>query len=94
LPQLKTPALTRLEGQLRSKARGALLEDLSRAEDLAVQVEPGVTYPEDWVVFRITGSQQALAQTDMLVGADLRAELSTLVMRLACASSGGSANRL
>src|SRR4051812_18717838 len=57
LPALKNPTLARLEGHLRARPRAVLLEDLARAEDLAGQLESTQTYPEDWVYFRITGTQ-------------------------------------
>jgi hypothetical protein len=78
--------LSRLEEQVRSKPRAALLEDVARAEALAGQLEEAVTYPEDWVIFRITGAKVALAHPDMLNGVVLRAELSTLVERLCAAA--------
>jgi hypothetical protein len=79
---LKSPALARIEEQLRSRARAAILQDLARAEELAGQLDPAVTYPEDWVYFRLSGTQVSVTKPDMLAGEALRAELSALVERL------------
>lgn len=66
-----------------------LLRDIMRAEGLAEQVDDDRTYPEDWVIFRVTGSRPDVKDPAMIVGAALKADLSSLVERLCDAGKLG-----
>ena len=74
--------LAALEERLRVMPKETLLRDIARAEGLAEQVEDDGTYPEDWVVFRVTGTRPDVKEPAMIVGAALKADLSSLVERL------------
>lgn len=82
LPKLNIPALTTLEQSLQSAPRALLLMGIERAEDLADQIAEDQTYPEDWVVYRITGERPELANPSIIAGVELKGELSSLVERL------------
>jgi hypothetical protein len=59
---------------------------MERAEDLFAQIDPDQTYPEDWVVFAITGYRPRLESPSQFVGAALLGDLSMLVERLSAAA--------
>ena len=82
LPRVRVGALLDLIEQLRYTPREALKRDIARAESLAGEIEPGLTYPEDWVVFRVTGYRPDMDDPANIVGEALRADLSALVERL------------
>jgi uncharacterized protein YoaH (UPF0181 family) len=63
-----------------------VLACIERAESLALDLDPAVTYPEDWLIFRVTGLNGAAPQGTLVQGAELRAELSPFVERL-CAGA-------
>ncbi len=89
LPKLNISALSLLEQTLRDSPKDALLRDIARAEVLVDQVEDAQTYPEDWVIFRVTGSRPQLTEPAMIEGSALKAELSSLVERLCDAGKLG-----
>ncbi|MCH9057549.1 MAG: CoA transferase [Planctomycetes bacterium] len=82
LPQLRSPAIKDLYEQLRFAPPRALKRDIERAETLAGEVDHDTTYPEDWIVFRVTGFRPEIGQPRMTEGAGLLADLSSLVERL------------
>jgi len=82
LTSLRTAALEDLARQLRYAPRERLLERLRNIEALAGQVEQDVNYPEDWLLFRITGHRPDIAEPATFVGGALRADLSALLERL------------
>jgi RNA polymerase primary sigma factor len=82
LPHIRTPALASLERQLRLVSRDALLRDVERIEALAPDVDPAREYPEDWVVFRVTGFRPDLARASLIPGRALREDLCALCERL------------
>ncbi len=82
LPKIRVGALLDLIEQLRYTPREALKRDIARAEALAGEIDPGLTYPEDWVVFRVTGYRPDMDEPANIVGDALRADLSALVERL------------
>jgi RNA polymerase primary sigma factor len=82
LPRISTPALAGLAQQLRFAPADALRRDIDRAEALAAEIDPAQTYPEDWLVFRITGYRPDLGAPAMIAGSSLLADLSALVERL------------
>jgi len=86
LPKLKLDALRELEKELRFAPRDALLRDMERAEELAGQIELNQRYPEDWLVFRVTGFRPAIESPRLLGGAAIATELSAFVERLSDAA--------
>lgn len=89
LPRLRTPALADLARQLRYAPAEALRRHVEHAEALAGEVEASRNYPEDWVVFRVTGYRPELAEPAMIVGSALLTDLSALVERLSDAAQAG-----
>ncbi len=86
LPRLRVSALGELAKQLRFAPREALLRDIERAEALAGEIDPERTYPEDWIVFRITGYRARIDEPAQVVGAALLGDLSALLRRFAGAA--------
>lgn len=82
LARLRIGALEDLAEQLRFAPRDALRRQLERIEALAGEVDPELNYPEDWVVFRITGYRPDLREPATIVGEALLGDLSALVERL------------
>jgi hypothetical protein len=55
LPRLRIPALDDLARQVRFEPPRAARRQIAFAESLAAEIDPDRTYPEDWVLFRLTG---------------------------------------
>lgn len=92
LPRISVPSLSRLAQELRFAPRDAIIRDLERIEALAPQIDPAAEYPEEWIVYRVTGFR-ADAPTPptpgasvLVRGSDLLADLSALVERLSTAA--------
>lgn len=89
MPRLRTlrvGALEELARQLRFAPAETLRRQLVRAEQLAAEVDPGVNYPEDWVVFRVTGYRPQMEAPAIVVGEALIGDVSALVERLSAAA--------
>ena len=71
LPQLRSPAIQNLYEQLRFAPPKALKRDIERAETLAGEIDRATTYPEDWIVFRLTGYRPEIDQPRLTEGAGL-----------------------
>ena len=82
LSQLRSPSLKDLYEQLRFAPKAALTRDIERAESLAGEIDTAQEYPEDWIVFRVTGYRPELDQPALVSGEDLLWDLSALVERL------------
>ncbi|MBX3410845.1 MAG: hypothetical protein KF859_13290 [Phycisphaeraceae bacterium] len=87
LPKLNNPALVALEERLRVLPKAQLIADIDRAEGLTELIEDDASYPEPWVIERITGDPAAAVQPaggaqTRVGGVELKAELSSLVERL------------
>lgn len=82
LPRFKVEAVARLARELRFVPRERLLDDIRRGEDLALEIDPATLYPQDWLIFRITGYRPALDNPAMIVGHALRRDLVALVEHL------------
>lgn len=80
--RIRIGALEDLAEQLRFAPRRTLLRQIERAEELAAELDPDRAYPEDWVVWRITGYRREIAEPAMLVGEALLGDLSALCERL------------
>lgn len=85
VPKVSTPrteVIAELGEQLRFGSRKSLLRQLERIEELAAQIEDEGVYPEDFVVFRVTGYRPESGKQRMLPGLTLRGDLSALAERL------------
>ncbi len=82
LPRIQTDALAALAEELRFAPRHALLRDIGRAEALAGEIDPSLTYPLDWIVFRLTGYRPDNDQSVLVDGNALIHDLSAMVERL------------
>ena len=100
LSALRTRALAELARQLRFESAEAARRQLVRAEQLAVELleggaekDPTPAFPEEWVVFRITGlrtdAMLAGGEAVMLVREAVIADLGPLVERLSSAAGIG-----
>ncbi len=86
LPRISLPALVRLAEELRFAPRDALLRDLDRIEGLALELDADGSYPEEWVVFRVTGFRADAPESAPIAGAALLRDLSALAERLSAAA--------
>lgn len=87
LPRLKLPVLRALERELRFAPPDALRRDVARVESLVGEIDPRTTYPDEWVVFRITGYRREQANAGTTAGASLLADLSVFLERLCDAAA-------
>lgn len=60
----------------------AVLEDLDRLESLAQDVAGDTEFPEDWIIYRITGEQRIVKRPAILRGKQILNDLSALSERL------------
>lgn len=82
-PRFKTGSIDDLFRQLRYAPTDTRERLLVQAERLVEEIEPGRAYPEEFVVYRITGYRPAgLEPGVMLVGDALLADLAVFVRRL------------
>ncbi|MFI4872484.1 MAG: hypothetical protein ACIARQ_11790 [Phycisphaerales bacterium JB061] len=86
LPRLTVEAIEDLAKQLRFAPKHALLRDLARTESLVDDIDPEQDYPEDFVVFRVTGYRKDLSGSAMISGQDLLGELAALAEHLSAAA--------
>ncbi len=84
--KLNIAALDDLARQLRFAPAETLRRQLERTRELAAEIDPKVTYPEDWVVFRITGYRPEIAEPAAFAGAALLADACGLVERISAAA--------
>ena len=82
LPRISTPALLRLAEQLRFAPREAIARDLERIEALAPEIDAQASYPEEWIVYRVTGFRADLPPAPPVSGAEILRDLSALAERL------------
>lgn len=80
--QPRTDVIAELGEQLRYGAKKTLVRQLDRIDELAAHVEDDGLYPEDFIVFRITGYRPEIRSPRMLPGAALRGDLSALAERI------------
>jgi len=71
-----------LADQLRYAPRPALLRQLEAVESVAADLEAAQNYPEDWIIFRITGYRPEIENPATIPGAALLADCSALAERL------------
>jgi RNA polymerase primary sigma factor len=91
LRRLRIGALDDLARQLRFAPAETLRRQLERAEQLAAEIDPAVNYPEDWVIFRVTGYRPQIEAPAIVVGEALIGDMSALVERLSAAAKIGEA---
>jgi len=86
LPRLAVEAIEDLARQLRFAPKHALLRDLARTESLVEDIDPEQDYPEDFIIFRVTGYRQDIASPAMINGQVLLGELAALAEHLSSAA--------
>ncbi len=84
--KLHIGALNELARQLRFAPTETLRRQLDRTRGLAEEIDPAIAYPEDWIVYRITGYRPELAAPVAFAGEALLADVSGLVERLSAAA--------
>ncbi|MGV6815051.1 MAG: hypothetical protein ACWA5W_08600 [Phycisphaerales bacterium] len=78
----KTPCIGQLASELGYASKPTLLRHLERIDELAPQIDPDGIYPEDWIVFRITGYRPEIDSPVLVPGEALRGDLSALAERI------------
>ena len=86
LPRLRIAALDELSRQLRFAPPETLRRQLDRTRKLAAEIDPARNYPEEWVIFRVTGYRPQNAGETVFVGEALLGDISALVERLSAAA--------
>ena len=86
LTRLRLDALETLASQLRYAPTRTILRQIEAIERFATQIDPDALYPEDFVVYRVTGYRPPIDEPSMILGGALLADLSALSERI---SSGG-----
>lgn len=82
LPRIRAAVLAELARQLRFAPPETLLRQADRAAELAGELDPRQGYPEDWIVFRVTGHRPSAGATGVVAGEVLLPDLSAFVERL------------
>jgi len=78
----RTRPIARLGDELRFAPRHALLAHIDNIEELAALADEEGVYPEDFVVFRVTGYRPEIERPELIGGEDLLGDLSALGERL------------
>lgn len=74
----RTPAIAQLARELGYASKPTLIRHLERIDELGPQIDPELVYPQDWIVFRVTGYRPDITQPEMVPGEALRSDLSPL----------------
>lgn len=74
----RTPSIAQLTRELGYASKPTLVRHLARIDELAPQIDPEQLYPQDWVVFRVTGYRPDISNPDLIPGQALRGDLSAL----------------
>ncbi len=82
LPAIKVTVLKTLEERLRGQPRPSVLRSVENAESLAADLDPAQNYPEDWLVFRITGVRPQIDDPSLVMGEAALRDLSAFIERL------------
>jgi RNA polymerase primary sigma factor len=93
LSRARTGAIVRLGDELRFAGRETLRRHIERIEQLATLLDEDGVYPEDFVVFRVTGYRPEIGDPELIPGAALLGDLSALAERLS-ESAGWSPGEL
>lgn len=86
LTSLRLGALETLADQLRYAPTRTILRQLEAIERFAGEIDVDSLYPEDFVVYRVTGYRPPIDEPTMILGGALLGDLSALAERI---SSGG-----
>jgi len=87
LPAIASERLGEVASELRFGSKQALRRAVERAEQLAAEIDPGRAYPDDWIVFRLTGYRPERSEVVTVDGAELLGDLSALTEGL-CERAG------
>lgn len=82
LARIRIPALADLVEQLRYAPAPAFRRHIESAAALALELDRSITYPEDWVTFRLTGFRPSMDNPALIVGEALLADLSAIIEHL------------
>ena len=82
LSRARTRAIARLGDELRFASRETLVRHLDRIEELAAIIEPDAVYPEDFIIFRVTGYRPDETAGELITADTLLADLSALAERV------------
>lgn len=74
----RTPSIAQLARELGYASKPTLLRHLARIDELGPQIDAGLVYPEDWVVFRVTGYRPDIDAPALIPGGALLGDLSAL----------------
>jgi RNA polymerase primary sigma factor len=74
----RTPSIAQLARELGYASKPTLIRHLARIDELAPQIEPEQVYPQDWIVFRVTGYRPDINDPELIPGDALRGDLSAL----------------
>jgi len=74
----KVPCIAQLASELRFASKPTLLRHLQRIDELAPQIDPEGIYPQDWIIFRITGYRPEINTPALVPGEALRGDLSAI----------------
>ena len=80
--QAKVPCIIQLANELGYASKPTLLRHLDRLDELAPQIDPDGIYPQDWIVFRITGYRPEITSPDLVPGEALRGDLSAIAEKI------------
>ncbi|MCG3122784.1 MAG: hypothetical protein GIKADHBN_01187 [Phycisphaerales bacterium] len=89
LPRLTLPVLSDLAGQLRFAPSEVARRAIERTETLAGEIDPGASYPTEWIIFRITRYRpdSGSGEPTVVAGRELLKELSAFAEHL-CHAAG------
>jgi hypothetical protein len=82
LLKLRIAALERTAHELRFAPAATARRQTVRAEKLATMIDPAAVYPEDFVVFHITGFRPDMPEPELIPGDALLRDLAALIDRL------------
>lgn len=82
LTRIRTESIKRLGDELRFSGRDTLRRHVERIEQLAALIDVEGVYPEDFVVFRVTGYRPEMGDPELIPGEALLGDLSALAERL------------
>ncbi|MBL4699165.1 MAG: hypothetical protein JKX70_10065, partial [Phycisphaerales bacterium] len=80
--QAKVPCIIQLATELGYASKPTLVRHLQRIDELAPQIDPKGIYPQDWIVFRITGYRPEITSPDLVPGEALRGDLSAIAEKI------------
>ncbi len=82
LTSIKAQAIESLAAELSYAGKQTIIRHLQRIEQLAPAIDPEGLYPQDFIIFRVTGYRPDITNPEMLPGETLRADLSALAEHL------------